>query len=88
MTISSLLLTLSPEESARRQALATLAADPRLTLGEPIGDRLPLVLETPSAREAAQASEALLDVTGVTFVELVTVHFEDQEEEPWTAATS
>lgn len=79
MTISSLVLTLSDDMAAQRAAIDHLSKDPRVILGSQAATRLPLVLETRSAREGADAAEALLEVTGVTFVDVVAVLFDGPE---------
>lgn len=84
MTISALVVTLDPEAPAR--ALAVLAADPRLILGNAIDCRLPVCAETTSAREGAALVDDLLRVTGVLSVDVVCIDFSEEME--WTAENS
>jgi hypothetical protein len=72
MPVSGLVVTL-----ARPEALALLAADPRLTFGEPKGLFVPAVLETATLEEAESAVEALMESELVRFVDVVTVDFSD-----------
>lgn len=78
MTISSLLITLSDDEHARAAALTELSRDARLTLGQVVAGRLPLVLESESAKDGERIAESLLEVPGVCFVDLVGVVFEEE----------
>lgn len=75
MTISGLVVTLSDEPDARSEALSHIARDCRLTTGELVRNRLPLVAETDDEREGEALVDALLDVPGIRFVDLISVHF-------------
>lgn len=76
MPISGLLITtLTPADSA---LLSRLRQIPGVELGEPLGCKLPLVTEAPSLRAARQRTEELLQVPGVTSVDVVCVDFEDE----------
>lgn len=79
MTVSALVLTLEEDDDARTRALFALGADPRVTCGEPQGLRLPVVTETESLMEAKELVEGLGALPGVTFVDVVSVAFEDEE---------
>ena len=72
MPVSGIVVTL-----ARAEALAVLAADPRLTFGEPKGPFVPAVLETSTLEEAERVGEALMESALVRFVDVVTVDFSD-----------
>lgn len=75
MTISGLVVTLSDEPDARSAALAHIARDSRLTAGELVRNRLPLVAETGDEREGEALVDALFEVPGIRFVDLISVHF-------------
>jgi hypothetical protein len=79
MVLSALVVTLSDDDEERECALALLSADPRIAMGDAEGARVPVVLETSTAREGAQLAEALLDVDGVRLVDLVLADFSDEE---------
>jgi hypothetical protein len=73
MVISALVVTL-PSGTSRFDVLARLAGDPRIEVGLPIDDRLPIVTETGDAREGADLVEELLALPGVR-VDVVHVDF-------------
>lgn len=73
MTVSGIVITLSPDPGLSAQAIDTLTADPRFELGELSGARLPVVLETETLYEQRDTFQALTDVDGVTFASLVYV---------------
>ncbi len=78
MPISGLVVTLSDVPSLQKSALDQLASDPRLTLGELHGIRLPVVAETQTVRQGTDlVREELLDIPGVVFVDVVSVDFSD-----------
>lgn len=81
MPISGLVVTLSDDPSLHKIALDQLASDPRLTLGELHGNRLPVVAETDTVRQGTNlVREELLDIPGVVFVDVVSVDFSDIDE--------
>ena len=75
MVISSLVVTLSPDASARARALAAFAADPRLLIGTPVRDRLPVVAEAASPIDGEAVCEALSGHDGVIRVDVVAIDF-------------
>ena len=75
MIVSALVVTLSPEPGDRVLAMTTLAADPRLTVGAPAGDRLPVVAETDSTAHGAELCELLGQQPGVLRVDVVAIDF-------------
>jgi nitrate reductase NapAB chaperone NapD len=81
MPISGLVVTLDREPEARDRALAALTIDPRVTCGEPQGLRLPIVTETDDLESAEDLVEALGRIPGISFVDVVSVHFDDDNEE-------
>jgi hypothetical protein len=80
MPISGLVVTLSEDPAERANAIAVLSRDARLELGEPTGARLPVVAETASAQAAEDLFRSLFDVSGVAFVDVVSVDVSLDEE--------
>lgn len=76
MVTSALVVTLESDAAARRAAIDALAADARLTLGEALGVRLPVVAETSGLAAAEALAEDLARVTGVFAVDVVLVDFD------------
>ena len=54
-----------------------LRLDPRLTLGELHGDRIPAVLDSASLQEGEEAVEALTRTPGIGHVDVVMIDFSD-----------
>jgi hypothetical protein len=79
MIVSSLVVTLDPEPERRTRALAILASDTRLTLGDAIGDRLPVVAETASPELGAHLCEELAGRDGVLGVHVVAIDFSAEQ---------
>ena len=78
MPISGLVVTLSDDESQRDNAIATLEADERFTVGDRQDNHLPVVADTDTIDEGKQLlRDELMDVHGVIFVNVITVNFED-----------
>jgi hypothetical protein len=75
MILSSLVITLTPDPLARARALAILATDPRLQLGEAVRDRLPVVAEASSPEDGATLCEVLATQDGVVRVDVVAIDF-------------
>ncbi len=82
MPVIGAVLTLSPDAELRALALAGLAADDRVTAGEPAGDRLPVVLDTRSRGEDRACWEAVSRLPGVLMAELAFADFSDLHESP------
>jgi nitrate reductase NapAB chaperone NapD len=80
MPVLGAVLTLSGDAALRGEALATLAADGRVTLGDPVGDRLPVVLDTRSRGEDRACWEAVSRLPGVVLAELAFADFSDLHE--------
>ncbi len=81
MAISGLMVTLRADMSAT-QALRTLADDPRLTLGERVDRRVPIVAETPSAEHDAALWDDLLALPGIESVDVTFVSVENENADP------
>lgn len=77
MTISALVLTLDQLRMA--PTLAALGADPRLELGEPIVNRVPVVVETADCAAGRALFDELRDTPGVAFVDVVMVDFSEED---------
>lgn len=79
MPISGLIITLESGTVAGDLALATLSNHPRIQLGSTDGPRYPAVLDTASESENKRWWRWLTDMPGVRFVDVVNVHFEDDD---------
>lgn len=84
MIVSALVLTLSEDPSARARALDELGRHPRLSLGDLLALRLPVVAENDDAGQGASLCEALGEVPGVVRVDVVSIA--SDEEDPDGAA--
>jgi hypothetical protein len=80
MPVSGLVLTLSPDPGLRALALEALARDPRVTVGERIGARLPVVTETDTLLEHHALWSDLEAIDGVLLVQLAFHDFSDVAE--------
>jgi len=81
MTISSLVITLVDNTLLRSQVLRSLARDARLSLGEPVGAKVPVVAETMSLEAGRRLFQDLRDEAGVEYVDVVSIHFEDESDQ-------
>ena len=80
MPVAGLVVTLTDLDLLRDECLRTLAADPRVTLGElQRGARLPVVLETASVAEERDLMNDLTRTPGVLLVDLAFHDFSDVE---------
>ncbi len=71
MPVSGLVLTLSREDSCRREALSALCEHALIAIGELAAHRLPIVVDTPNSEEDRAIWEWLQELPGVLFVDLV-----------------
>jgi hypothetical protein len=93
MPILGVVAVLSSRPDERAAALAALQADPRVTPGDPQGDRLPLVLETRDRADDKACWAALEAIPGlvaldVAFADFSDLHPQPSEVTPWTADRS
>lgn len=79
MPISGIVISIESDELNRQTVVQKIEDLPYIKLGQSSSQRIPAVLETPSARQDRQAIQEINDIPGVTFVDVVFVHF-DQEE--------
>ncbi|MBI2393592.1 MAG: hypothetical protein HYV09_28700 [Deltaproteobacteria bacterium] len=82
MIVSGLVLTLQNDPRSRAHALETLSRDLRIIFGEAHGLRLPVVLETASLLEGEAACEALRNLEGIAFVDVVSIDFSSSQTDP------
>lgn len=59
--------------------LAALGTDPRLELGDPVANRVPVVAETEDCAAGRALFEQLRDTPGVAFVDVVMVDFSEEQ---------
>ena len=81
MPVLGAVLTLSPQPELAAQARALLAGEPRIELGEPTRDRLPVVLSTHTRDEDRAVWRLLETWPGITHVELAFADFSDLQNE-------
>jgi hypothetical protein len=81
MPISGLLITLDRDPSKRTSAIAALQQHPSIDLGEGEDHRLPIVVDTPSSDDDRAVWDWLHEQPGITFVDVVYVHFDEDEHE-------
>ncbi len=79
MMTSGLLVCLASETSLREQAMAELRSCPQLTLGEQQGSWLTAALQTDDAEESERWHHWMQEIPGVRAVEVVFVHWDDDE---------
>ncbi len=79
MVVSALVVTLTSAPVFRELTLARLAADPRLQIGEPVADRVPVVAEVASTAAGAELVEELEAREGIARVDVVSIVFDEQE---------
>lgn len=86
--VSALVLTLSEDPSVRARVLDDLRRHPRLSLGEPVERRLPVVAETDDAGQGASLCEELGEWPGVVRVDVVSIEIDEESDQgaaPWGA---
>ncbi len=74
MSISGLVLTLDP--ATPPNTLSILNTDPRLTLGEANGPRLPVVVDAEDGRASRDVVDELAALEGVLAVDIAFVSFD------------
>ena len=79
MTISALVLTVSEDQSRARSALSAVRAQGTLTVGEPQGLRVPVVMDETGECKSIERFRWLEDLPGVESVEMVLAFFDDAE---------
>jgi hypothetical protein len=75
MTTSGLVLTLEQDDLTRANVIAKLERDSRITLGQDMSGRLPIVTETAGPHESEALFDWLFELPGVRFVDVVYVDF-------------
>lgn len=78
MVTSALVVTLEGDARKECAVVEALASDGRLTLGERVGVRLPVVAETNGLGAAEALAEELLALEGVFAVDVVLVDFDPE----------
>lgn len=81
MAVSGLVVSLSPNESDAAHAIARLATDARLTLGERFGHRLAVVAETGGVGEDRALWDDLHAIEGVEGVDVTFVALDETSHE-------
>jgi hypothetical protein len=78
MPVSGLVVSLSDEPQPRSEALAVIGREARITMGVLEANRLAIVLDTASSEEDRQLWDWLGSLSGVSFVEVAFVGFEQR----------
>jgi hypothetical protein len=76
MVVSALVVTLPADPTRSLEVLAELGRDPRLTVGEAVSDRVPVIAETYHACEGAALVGRLSQLPGV-HVDFVAIEFSE-----------
>ncbi len=76
MVTSALVVTALPDH--RQQVLAALKDQPHVTVGEPFGDCVPVVLETATAQAGEAMVERIEGLDGVALVAVVRIDFPEE----------
>ncbi len=79
MPISGLLITLDRDPGRRDAARTALEQHPAIEIGEGKDHRLPIVVDTPTSEEDRAVWEWLHQFPGATFVDVVYIHFDEDE---------
>lgn len=79
MPISGLVLSFSPDSSLPRETLDALRNHPSIVIGDACENRIPIVVESADSEDATTIWEWLHSLPGIAFVDLVYLHFEDNE---------
>jgi nitrate reductase NapAB chaperone NapD len=80
MWVSSFVVTLPDDCSGARAIKESLHSVPVFELGEPVGRRLPVVLEAEDGATARYWHHWIEELPGVVNVEVAFVNFEDEEQ--------
>ena len=76
MVTSALVVTALPDR--RKAVLFALTEEPGVTVGEPFGDCVPVVLETATAQAGETMVERLEQLDGVALVAVVRIDFPEE----------
>ena len=77
MSVSGLVVTLEDDEARAAEAHARIERDPRLTVGERVGRRVPVVAQTESPEEDRTLWDALRAMAGIAHVDVTFVAFDE-----------
>ena len=79
MPISGLVITLSEQADLARSAVQQIRGNAQVRLGDREGRRIPLVLDTPDPSTDKRTWNWLNELPGVTWVDVVFIHFDAAE---------
>ncbi len=85
MPVSGLAITLMSDPKTRRDALSALESSQYIDVGELVGNRLAIVIDTPDSGTDRDLWQWLNDLPGVAFVDVVSVHMADDDQDAGTA---
>lgn len=86
MPVSGLVVSLRDEPQLRAEALAAIRREARITIGPFEANRLAIVVDTASSDEDRQLWDWLGSQSGVSYVEVAFVGFEQSNPRPVQAA--
>ena len=81
MSISGLVVTLA-DDAAAEAALASLATDPRLSIGDRFDRRVAVVADTPSPQADLDLWDQLRRTPGIENIDVTFVHLDSDAEAP------
>lgn len=81
MSVSGLVVTLADDPQRAEAARQVLLSAGVFTFGEPVGQRLPMVLDAASSEDSRRWHEWLVGVEGVAQVDIAFVSLEEDEDD-------
>ena len=80
--IASVVATLEVDDISPQRITEKIAGLPNVEVGEFVPDsrRLPIAIDSPAPATLEETTRSLQEIPGVAFVDVVYVHFEDDEE--------
>lgn len=88
MPITGLLLTLSDEPNLQQEVFTHLQRRAELQTGPLVGRWLPVALATDSDAQCRELHDWMLSVSGVEYVDVVCVNFEEMHDPPLESANA
>ncbi len=79
--ISALVIHLDLDERLARDATSLIEATSAIEVGSRHANRLPVVLETATPAESQKLTDWLIDLPGVTHVDVTYVHLEESDDQ-------
>lgn len=80
MPVVGAVLVLSEDAQATEKSIETLSRDARVTMGERVGDRLPVAVVTDSLDEDRRLWKALQGLPGIVHADVVWAAMDEEQE--------